>query len=203
MPPEALPVRSDQCEALGEVLARAFANDPGTSYSFPDPDRRRHCLQWMFSRWIRIMSRRGAAYTTSDLAGVALWAPPDAEASVPTLELLRGGFLAGFLVMTPGEQFRGLKVYRDATARTHRHLNTPHWVLDTLGVDPPRQGKGVAGALVNAALRQADSSHTPSYVITHNPANVDFYRTFGFEVVEASPLRGTSITVTSLRREAK
>jgi len=200
MQPEIVPVRSDQCEQLGAVLARAFANDPGTSYSFPDPERRRRCLQWMFSRWIRIMSRRGTAYTTGDLAGVALWIPPGADAGVPTLELLLGGFLAGFLVMTPGEQFRGLRVYRDATARTHRHLEGPHWVLDTLGVDPAHQGHGVAAALIHAATRQADATRVPSYVITHNPRNVPFYKRFGFEIVEAGPLRDTGIIVTSLRR---
>lgn len=200
MPPEVVPVRSDQCEELGAVLASAFADDPGTSYSFPDPGRRRRCLQWMFTRWIRIMSRRGAAYTTSDLEGVALWIPPGADASVPTLELLRGGFLAGCLVMTPREQFRGLRLYRDAGARTHRHVDGPHWVLDTLGVDPARQGRGVAGALIRAATRQADNARTPCYVITHNPRNVPFYQQFGFEIVEAGPLRGTAITVTSLRR---
>lgn len=200
MPPEIVPVHSDQCEQLGAVLARAFANDPGTSHSFPDPARRSHCLRWMFTRWIRIMCRRGAAYTTSDLAGVALWMPPGADAGVPTLELLRGGFLAGFLVMTPGEQFRGLKVYRDATARTYRHLGGPHWVLDTLGVDPARQGQGVAAALIHAATRQADAARIPCYVITHNPRNVPFYQRFGFEIVEAGPLRGTDVIVTSLRR---
>ena len=166
MQPEIVPVRSDQCEQLGAVLARAFANDPGTSYSFPDPERRRRCLQWMFSRWIRIMSRRGTAYTTGDLAGVALWIPPGADAGVPTLELLLGGFLAGFLVMTPGEQFRGLRVYRDATARTHRHLEGPHWVLDTLGVDPAHQGHGVAAALIHAATGRCHPfPHTSSPII--------------------------------------
>ena len=200
MPPEIMPVRADQCEKLASVLARAFADDPGTSYSFPDPDRRRHCLQWMFTRWIRIISSRGGAYTTTDLAGAALWMPPGAAASVPTLELLRGGFLTGFLRMTPREQFRGLKLYRDVGARTHRHLNSPHWVLDTLGVDPAHQGRGVAGALIRAATRKADETRTPCYVITHNPRNVAFYERFGFEVVEAGPLGGTDLTVTSLRR---
>lgn len=203
MPPEAIPIRSDHCTTLGRVLARAFAEDPGTSYSFPVRDRRLRCLEWMFTRWIRIMSRRGASFTTPDLAGAALWTPPGADPAVPTLELLRGGFLAGLIVMTPGEQFRGLKLYRDATARTHRHVKGPHWVLDTLGVDPGHQGKGVAKALVEAALVQADLSHTPCYVITHNPVNVPFYRSFGFEVVEAGPLHQTALTVTSLQRAAR
>lgn len=203
MAPQTVLILPDQAEAVGYALARAFIEDPGCRYMFPDRDRRLRVMRWIFTRWVRVMARRGAAYSTPALIGAALWLPPD-RASTPGLwELVCSGFLRAPLMLSPTEQARGLRLHLDAMARTRRHVDRPHWILDTLGVAPEGQGAGVAKAMVQAGVDRADAAQLPCYVITHKQANIAFYQRTGFEVVESSPVRGLNIIVTSLRRKAR
>jgi GNAT superfamily N-acetyltransferase len=59
----------------------------------------------------------------------------------------------------------------------------PHWYLWTLGVDPPRQGQGVGGALMQPVLSRADEAGLPCYLEADKAKNVPFYQRHGFEVV--------------------
>jgi len=58
-----------------------------------------------------------------------------------------------------------------------------HWYLLILGVDPPRQGQGVGGSLIEPILRRADAEGRQFYLETMKPRNVTFYGKHGFDVV--------------------
>jgi ribosomal protein S18 acetylase RimI-like enzyme len=67
--------------------------------------------------------------------------------------------------------------------RLHKRDVPPrHWYLATLGVDPPRQGQGIGGALLRPVLAQADGEGLFCYLETEKEENVRFYRRHGFEV---------------------
>ncbi len=201
MPPEVKYIQSKQAEVLGAVLARAFSDDPANSYIFRGRERRINKMQWMFTRWVRILMPRGAAYTTPDLAGAALWVPPQAVETVRLWEYLRAGFWRAPFLITPGEARRAIEMFADANARARGYLDRPHWVLDTLGVAPEYQRKGVASALIEVALVQADRGHHPCLVITHNPRNIIFYQRFGFVPLESDTLKNCpQVVITVLRR---
>ena len=57
------------------------------------------------------------------------------------------------------------------------------WYLLTLGVDPPRQGRGIGSALMRPVLTRADAEGLPCYLETEKERNVRFYGKHGFEVV--------------------
>ena len=66
----------------------------------------------------------------------------------------------------------------------HRQLAPePHWYLMILGVDPPHQGRGVGGELMQPVLAQCDRDGLPAYLETQKARNVPFYRKHGFEVL--------------------
>jgi ribosomal protein S18 acetylase RimI-like enzyme len=63
------------------------------------------------------------------------------------------------------------------------HPTEPHWYLEVLSVRPEHQRQGLGSRLVTPILERADGERMPCYLETADPANVDFYRRFGFEVV--------------------
>ena len=62
------------------------------------------------------------------------------------------------------------------------HPKEPHWYLQVIGTDPPKQGKGFAGIAMRERLAVADASGTPCYLESSKDTNIPIYRAFGFEV---------------------
>ena len=71
---------------------------------------------------------------------------------------------------------------RLGTALEKAHPAELSWYLQALGVDPRVQRRGVGTLLMTPALAEADDAGLPCYLQTSDPANIDYYRRFGFEV---------------------
>jgi ribosomal protein S18 acetylase RimI-like enzyme len=55
------------------------------------------------------------------------------------------------------------------------HPTYPHWYLETMGVDPAAQCKGIGRHLLEPVLEIADRDRVDCYLETADRANVDFY----------------------------
>jgi GNAT superfamily N-acetyltransferase len=58
----------------------------------------------------------------------------------------------------------------------------PLWHLDSIGVSPALQGRGVGRALIEAGLASALADDTGAFLSTGTRANVPIYGRFGFSV---------------------
>jgi GNAT superfamily N-acetyltransferase len=85
-----------------------------------------------------------------------------------------------------------------ALARAHPH--EPHWYLYGIGVDPCRQGTGVAGMLLRSRLRHCDEGGHPAYLESSKPANVPLYQHFGFEPTGTPALPDGAPVITAMWR---
>ena len=164
---------------LVEVLARAFDDDPVPNFLFRGDRRRRRGLRRFFSIQLRHMYLSdGEVWTTDDVAGAALWAPP--TKSRPGL-----GELLHLVPVLPdlaglGRNFGAAMRLLQSVDRARPH--DEHWYLATLGTDPPRQGQGVGSALLRGVLERADAEGIPAYLESSKERNLPFYRRHGFEV---------------------
>jgi GNAT superfamily N-acetyltransferase len=177
-----VPLRETQIEPAGFVLARAFYDDPFMTYAFPDPDHRFRELPWFMAIGVRTALQQGRVHTDARLAGAAVWLPPG--------------------IVEPDEALLEENGFRDAPRRLgeetllrfagnmqhlgewHRRLAPePHWYLMILGVDPPLQGRGIGGELMQPILAECDREGVPAYLETQKARNVPFYRKHGFEVL--------------------
>ncbi|MFI6392202.1 GNAT family N-acetyltransferase [Nonomuraea sp. NPDC050547] len=157
-------------EEIGEVLGRAFADDPVMEWMMPRAaDRPR-----MFVALARYMhdvvevARDGSGAVT----GAALWDPPGFTPDLETggsalLEVMGDRVVYG---MRLEEAFAG-----------HRPKE-PHWYLAQIGTDPAVQGTGVGGALLRSGL--ARCAGLPVYLESSKEANIPIYERFGFAVTE-------------------
>ena len=167
--------RADAGE-IGAVFARAFADDPVTSWVTPEAKRRALVLERLntaIARWDGIP--RGATYVAvadSAIIGAAVWQPPRHPVtwrSVP-FALTAGAVLGRDIP----------RMTRAGSAAARARPRERHWYLQLLGVDPAVHGTGVGTALVRAHLGVIDAQRMPAYLET-TIENLAFYDRLGFE----------------------
>jgi ribosomal protein S18 acetylase RimI-like enzyme len=171
---------SADVDKLGDVLARAFDDDPIFRAMLPDDARRRHALPILFREWTRLLHLPlDAAWTTDDVTGGALWAPPGKW----KIGLLDEAKMAPKMLGALGS--RVVASLRVLFAIESRHpKGPPHHYLRVLGCDPTRQGQGIGSRLLRPVLEQCDAKREPAYLESSNEKNLPFYRRHGFETID-------------------
>ncbi len=186
----------------GEVLARAFFDDPLMVYTLPDPADRTRLLPWHFRALLRYGVLFGEVYTTGASAVAAIWLTPDDRDVTPD-RFERAGLheLPNVLGARPWSRF--MQVI-DQLGQLHvRAIPGRHWYLMVLGVEPAGQRRGLGGALLGTVLARADADGLPCYLETLNPANVDFYRRRDFDVVVDDVEPASGLHFWTLRRDPR
>ena len=160
---------------LSALLGRAFVDDPGWAWIYPEPDRPRR-LETMFNSLLAAAHRRRAVVLCDEARrGAAIWQRSESR------DLGRRGNFAMVVAMARGgANLRRCGVL--ARALESCHPPEPHWYLATLGTDPAHEGAGVASSLVRHHLDDPASTGEASYLEVLTEANLAFYARFGFEV---------------------
>jgi GNAT superfamily N-acetyltransferase len=198
---EPIQLAPSQIRDAGGVLGRAFQDDPYWSWVVPLDSRRAEVLPWFMEVLARYCHKYGEANTTAGkVEGAALWISPG-KYPPSTVRMMLAGMM-----------FVPLKFGRAALSRLIRSLGyyeqlhkrgVPghHWYLPTLGVDPPRQGRGIGSALIQPVLGRADAEGLPCYLETEKERNLPFYRRHGFEVVVKDDLPNGGPHFWTMKRE--
>lgn len=183
---------------LGELLGRAFHDDPVWAWVCPDPVRRRRHLGAAFAQVIRPRIAADWGWTTEGLSGAAVWAGPDSW-KTGTAHSLR---VAPLLLRAIG--VRGLRERLGALAQLERrHPRTPHWYLEIIGADPSMRGRGIGGALMAPMIERCDAEGLPAYLESSKKENLAFYNRFGFEVTGELVLAPGAPTMWTMWREPR
>jgi ribosomal protein S18 acetylase RimI-like enzyme len=172
---------SADVDRLGDVLGRAFDDDPLFRALLPDDAHRRRALPNLFREWTRLLHIPfDAAWTTDDVSGGALWAPPgkwkiglfdEAKMAPKMLGALGTRVIASLRVLS-------------AIESRHPKDRPPHHYLRVLGCDPSRQGQGIGSRLLRPVLQACDAQREPAYLESSNEKNLPFYRRHGFETID-------------------
>ncbi len=177
------PLREDQVELAGEVLARSFFLDPLALYMLPDEEDRKRLLPWHFSCVVRHGVSFGEVYTTSgDLRGAAIWLRPG-ELEMTEEQVVAAGFHEAPQVLGEGPWGRFSSAIQFLEKIHAKDLSSDHWYLMILGVDPEFQGQGLGCALIQPILDKADSEGKTCYMETAEFSNVPFYQKRGFRLL--------------------
>jgi ribosomal protein S18 acetylase RimI-like enzyme len=88
--------------------------------------------------------------------------------------------------------WRSLKLLKLKDA--HISNQNPYLYLACIGVMPSEQGKGLAKALLDPVLADAENSGRDVYLETANPLNVNIYKKRGFEIIDEVDLSEIKIT---------
>jgi GNAT superfamily N-acetyltransferase len=195
--PETRVLRPDGLAAAASLLARGFAEEPGSRVLYPDPETRRIVLETGARSQIRTTLAYGTAHGAmvgDELAAIALWHPPGVPALTVTGALrtatgalsnapafARGLPHAASVLLGAGtEGFALVRARARAVRRASRGLT---WHLAFLATSPEHRGRGLARHLLDRQLRRCDEDGAAAWLETTDPVNPPIYERFGFETV--------------------
>ena len=181
-------------QAVSEVLADAFAPDPVWGWAFPG--RAQQQVWWRFwvtgampQGWVRVARSPGV----DGIGAAAVWIPPGghecaAEDEAHVEPLLRA--LVGDRAALVDETLRRFD--------ENHPRDVPHYYLSLLGTATARRGQGIGMALLAENLDRIDEESGAAYLESSNPANLDRYRSVGFEPHGQFPLPEGDVVVTTM-----
>lgn len=166
---------------LAAMLARAFYDDPITSWFYPNAGRRLAHAERFFAIRLRQLDGLRLTFTTDDHSGAALWTPPGRWR-----EDLRQSLM--LLPMMPVLLPRIVRSTRAVREIERRHPLRAHYYLSVIGTEPSQQGEGVGSALLAVVLDRCDAEGIGAYLECSKECNVAFYVRHGFSVTECVDL---------------
>lgn len=197
------PVRLDSADidAASDVLVRAFADDPGLHFVFPDPADLERLGPSLAHAVIRYAPRCGTPLVTpGEVRGVALWFPHDAPQ--PTHDDLTETGLAAVPDQIGPDAWRRFQLLLDHLDALHpRYAPEPHWYLAMLGVDPAWQRQGLGEALMRPVFAAADRDGLCCYLEAPTEDNARYYERRGFRVLAETDVPDSDVHVWLMRRD--
>jgi GNAT superfamily N-acetyltransferase len=174
------PAAVPDSSTLGEVLGRAFHDDPVFTWILPAPASRSALLPLLFAGMVEAYLPLGETYKAGDGAGGAVWVPPGSD---PFPEEEAELFAAQMVVLLGDDAaHRFLQVSR---IMQQHHPVEPCFYLLAMGVRPDRQGRGLGGRLLDAVTRRCDATGVPAYLEATSDDNRRLYERHGFDTVTA------------------
>jgi len=184
-PEGVVPLSRSERSRAGDVLGRAFYDNPQWVGLLPDDDQRRKRLPMMFVGASKMTAAAGGfPERTAGFEAIALWLPPGRD--IGFLAMLRSSLTSARWMLTPPmvNVRRMTRVLMQFDKKKKELMKEPHWYLMALGVDPDHQGEGHGSTLVRAGIEKADRDGKAVYVETETEENLGFYQWLGFEVLE-------------------
>jgi GNAT superfamily N-acetyltransferase len=173
------PLAADAVVEAGDVLGRAFVDDPLMRYYFEGDEDRTEPVRMTMTLVVRLTLRYGAAFRldcNAQLTGVALLLPPEVR-DFPLPAVVTA------VARTPTLwRPRALRRHFGVAASIEAHRPAfPRWTLLSLGVEPASQHRGHGSWLLDRVLQWLPAA-TAVCLETDNERNLPLYLTHGFDV---------------------
>jgi ribosomal protein S18 acetylase RimI-like enzyme len=170
-------------EMLGETLALAMHDDPVFAWWIPDETLRDAVFVPMFTLTLtEKYIPRGEVYWSADGAAAAMWAPTGRWQSTEAEARSMGPRMVEIL----GPHLARAGIVQQLVADAHP--TEPHYHLQTIGVRPRLQGRGIGGALLADMLARCDEEGVAAYLEASNENSRRLYERHGFIVQRELPI---------------
>jgi ribosomal protein S18 acetylase RimI-like enzyme len=192
---EVRPARGEEVPQLATMLARAFHDDPLTSWFLRSEAKRPKYARRFFAWQLHRLLCQEQVVTAADGSGAALWALPGRwrESTWQALRL--------FVSLVPALGRHIPVAARGIESVEKRHPEDPHLYLAVLGTDPSAQGRGIGSSLMRPGLELCDREGLPAYLESSKERNLAFYARFGFRVTEEVRMPGDGPSVWLMWRD--
>jgi len=179
-----IPLSKQNVQEAAETLASAFEDFPLFTFLLPEKRNRLEKLKVIFEGYVRHGLRYGQVYATSlKHEGVAVLYNYE-EINTSLFAYFRCGMFKFIRKLGLKDSLRFVKITDYMLELHEKKMVEPHWYIGPFGVDPLYQRKGYGTFLVNEIVKITKNENWPYYLETNKEENVDFWRRFGFEVVE-------------------
>ncbi len=190
-------------KAAGQLLSRAFFDNPGMVWALPDPTKRPQRLSWLLGTAMRLCCRAGEGWCFPGVVGgIAGWLPPG-RTQIGYQQMLSVGFALAPLRVGMAGCLRTARLTDILQKIHHQAEPADHWYLYAIGVEPKLQGQGYGSRLMRQVLDRVDTDKQRCYLETDKPEDVAFYQKHGFQVRSEFPLLGKGPKLWTMSREAR
>jgi GNAT superfamily N-acetyltransferase len=180
----------DEVEELGQLMSRAFQDDPLFVHMVPDRAERERLGYANFEPVVRLAMQTGEVWRHG--GSVACWQPPGKHD--PTEQEVRASGLDQVSsVLGEAAVGRLSAVFATLDERGAANHVPDHWYLALLGTEPEHKGKGHGAAVLRPVLERAAAQGVPCYLETMAERNVAFYSRQGFALLESGVDPGSSL----------
>jgi GNAT superfamily N-acetyltransferase len=183
--PSARPLVRAEWHHASVVLGLSFQDDPMFRALLPDDDERRRALPMIMGFMLALHGAHGLALAVDDPArGVVVATPPGRHGGSwwsVVRWVLRWSRRPPIVWSARRARKNGGRVLAEME---RLHPKTPHHHVAAIGVHPEAQGGGVGRRLLEGVFAHAERDGLPTYLETTNPKNLDFYRRFGFVLLQ-------------------
>jgi predicted GNAT family acetyltransferase/acyl carrier protein len=174
-------IAEDFDEAVATIVI-AFCSDPVMGWLLPNPKKRLAFLRDFASFFIKNSQFNCSVHVLPDFSGTAIWTSVGEISPTSKLQSI----FAEHVSLNVLRHYFSMSGELDSVRPAGKHLT-----LQLIGVDPVRQGQGIATALLEHGLKEADREGLSAYLESTNPRNESLYRRFGFEVVKEVSIAGS------------
>jgi len=168
---------------IGRVTASAFRDDPFNSWLFQGDSLRSYLFE-LYAQYVYIPAGichlATADASTDNVVGATMWIRSEDRRNLGLWPMLK---LALRVLLTRGPSLL-IRLMRVDAAMQRYHPKQPHLYLYTIGVLDSARGTGKGKLLLNDVLNDCDENSVPAYLESSNPANHDYYASFGFKTLE-------------------
>ncbi|MFI6519062.1 GNAT family N-acetyltransferase [Spirillospora sp. NPDC050679] len=193
--PAARPITGADVPAAVDTLARAFADHPFTRHVIAARDHQDRVRRFQELCLTRVGMAHGRVWVAGEGRAVAAWTTPDQDPSPALAEL------ESLLTDLAGDRAAAFAAAEQALA-PHRPQE-PVWFLNTVGVAPEAQGRGLGAAVLLPGVQEAARAGHPALLETSSDRNVRFYQRLGFEVTAEVALPGDGPRTWCMRKDPR
>jgi GNAT superfamily N-acetyltransferase len=171
---------SDRLPVLSGVFGRSFVDEPMMRWPLGEHGDVAARFAEQFGYFLEGLFEPGFVWEAGEdghALGGAIWVPPydrdaweAAYADDPRVNAL---------TEDGGRRYDAFWAWVES-----KHPAEPLWCLDSIGVEPAAQGRGIGSALVEHGLARARADGIGVYLFTGTARNVPYYERFGFRVAE-------------------
>lgn len=177
-----------------QVMSEAFSDSPAYNYIFQhDQEYRRHALEWLFRRNLRLVCRRypsalrGILNEMGQVVACFLWTPSPHHQSSTWDMLVAGMWLVPYRFGIPtlmrlmqlADDFDGCQK-RFFDNNNGSSSNNNFVLLERMAVRSDCRGVGFGTQALQSVISQ---THRPMCLATQEERNVRFYQRLGYSVV--------------------
>lgn len=190
--------------SVADAMARGLHADPGWRHVVPDDDARLSALRGLTGHAVGAAFRDGTvlvARAGTEIVGGIVWAAPGDYPHHWTRQVAALPRMVALGVRIGPRTLRELGRFGAAVDRALP--STPVWYVQALSVAPEAQGSGLGSGLLRHVLDKSDATGVPCYLDTGKESNADYYRRFGFDLLDERELRAGGPALWRMQRPSR
>jgi ribosomal protein S18 acetylase RimI-like enzyme len=196
-------ISNSDSKYISKLFERVFFNWPVIVAIMPDEEIRRTKAHYFYAISIRHLIKYGEAYAPSPkIEGVAMWVHSDYY-ELSTWHMIKFGALKAISKLGVKTLKRGIPLLEFVEKNNSELTDEPHYHLTWLGVEPTLQKKGIGTELMHAMLNKFSEENMKCCLDTQEKKNVDYYKRFGFKVINECQFPNADVTYWGMLWEPK